>query len=459
MKNLLSVMALVLALGGQAIGADYMTPEQIQRIWGEDAKEVMPATFLPRVLDFQDMIDQYAEASAFIRSLQYTASDTNIGGLMEAEHLLSIIQTDNTSEAIWIWSRYFQVTGDTQYYQNTLNAWHYLYNWPAWREEGGGNPSSGYYRFYVGGWGLLAEKIYRDVYGSDFFRVYADSVADYMVSHSLTFGMLNVMVYSWAMGCLYIYGEDIGNQDYMDHADSVSTLLKEWVEVNPQFRLSAEQWAMSGGATFWGLMNSYFAAHPEEAFDWATQNAPYLDTLDTLGEWHLAHNAWYALGHWTAFDVTGDSTFYYNHAFLTDTLIVQDGDNDGGIPAAFADADTMDQSWCTAYLGFMCLNPLLPPATAVGDGNAAIPTDFIRVVNYPNPFNDRTKIMFSGFPSGEMKAEVFDLLGRRIQIINPGRSRGSGVIDWYAGEAASGIYFIKLSSSGKGGVARAILIK
>ena len=103
MKRSLLGLLLILALAGQATGADYMTPEQIQRIWGEDAKEVMPATFLPRVLDFQDMIDQYAEASAFIRSLQYTASDTNFGGLMEAEHLLSIIQTDNTSEAIWIW--------------------------------------------------------------------------------------------------------------------------------------------------------------------------------------------------------------------------------------------------------------------------------------------------------------------------------------------------------------------
>ncbi|MBD3169265.1 MAG: hypothetical protein GF307_07260, partial [candidate division Zixibacteria bacterium] len=177
----IAMVALISALFcGQALAADYMSPEEIERIWGDGTEERVDYKVQPRSMDALDVMEDYAEAAAFIQSLQYLEPDTNFGGMMEAEHLLDIIQTDNTSEAVWIWCRYYELTGDNQYYQNVLNAWEYINNWPAWREEGGSNPSNGYYRYYVGGWGLLAEMIYRDVYGSDTFRVYADSVADYM---------------------------------------------------------------------------------------------------------------------------------------------------------------------------------------------------------------------------------------------------------------------------------------
>ena len=334
-----------------------------------------------------------------------------------------------------------------------------MLRWPAWREEGGSHPSSGYYRYYGGGWGLLAEMMYRDAYGTDTFRVYADSVADYMITHRLRLGPLNTMVLSWAMGCLYLYGENTGVQDYINYADSASTEIKAWIEGAPFARLNQENWAMSGGASLWGLVNSYFKLHPDEAFAWVTENAPYLDTLVTGGSWHLAHNAWYALGHWMAFEITGDSTYYYNHAFLTDTLLAQDGDDDGGIPANFEDNDDMDQSWCTAYLGFMCLNPLLEPQTSVQDDTKPLPYEYLIVNNYPNPFNNSTNISYSGFPSGNLKAEVFDILGRRVDVIYNRVSPGSGLINWDASGFSSGVYFIRLSSPGSNGIARAVLIK
>ncbi|MBD3169069.1 MAG: T9SS type A sorting domain-containing protein, partial [candidate division Zixibacteria bacterium] len=326
-------------------------------------------------------------------------------------------------------------------------------------EEGGSNPSNGYYRYYVGGWGLLAEMIYRDVYGSDTFRVYADSVADYMVNHYLTLGTTNIMCYAWALGCLYQYGLDVGNQDYITYADTMSAAIKDWIEVAPSVRLNREVWAMSGGALVWGLANSYFQAHPENYYQWMLDNGQYLDVIDTLGDWHIAHNAWYAIGHWTVFKATGDSTYYYNHAFLTDTLLVQDTDEDGGIPAEFTDTADMDQSWCTAYLGFMCLNPLISEMTGIGDDNRVVPDNYVLVRNYPNPFNSSTKIEYRGFPEGKLHADVYDIMGRRVDRIYDSYSSGSGFIDWDAGGIASGIYFVRLHGLGVSGITRAVLVK
>lgn len=469
MKKLCIII--LLAVSGTVYAADYMTPEEIDRIWGDSEATEMRQTGISihpktrigirmdRPGNICDIIDEYAQAAAFIQGMQYLEPDTNFGGIMEGEHLPDIIQTDNTSESVWIWCRYYQLTSDNQYYQNILNSWQYMTNWPAWREEGGNSPLFGYYRYYVGGWGLLAEMIYRDTYSSDTFRVHADSIADYMVENYLVINNQNAMVYAWAMGCLYLYGIDVNNQDYITYADTTSAMIKAWVDEDPGTRLNFERWAMSGGAFAWGLDQSYFTVHPEERFDWFTANAIYLTVLDSIGDWHLAHSAWYAIGQWTAFDATGDSMYFYNHAFLTDTLLAEDGDNDGGIPAEFGDTDDMDQSWCTAYLGFMCLNPLLTPPTPVDEPQENMPTDYIVISNYPNPFNSQTTIRYSGFDKGMLTAEVYNLLGRQVNTIYDGPTEGSGAISWNPVDLASGVYFLRLSSGGLNGTIRMAFIK
>ncbi|MCP4631420.1 MAG: T9SS type A sorting domain-containing protein, partial [candidate division Zixibacteria bacterium] len=224
-------------------------------------------------------------------------------------------------------------------------------------------------------------------------------------------------------------------------------------------RLSREQWAMSGGATMWGLLNSYFLVHPEEAFDWVTENAVYLDTLDTIGSWHMAHNAWYALAHWGAFQVTEDSTYFYNHAFLTDTLWLMDTDDDGGIQAEFDDTENMDQSWCTAYLGMMCFDPLLTPGTFIGDYRENLPGNFAAASNYPNPFNSSTNIRYRGFPQENITVEAFDILGRKVDTVFDGLAERSGLLNWNASGFSSGVYFLRVSGIDRSAVTRAILVK
>lgn len=340
----------------------YMTPEELRLLrLQEEAYERLPVVrpaHTPRITDFEE---DYNRAALFLKTLQVMEPGPVFGGMREAEHMLNIIQTDNTEEAVWIWSRYFELTGDESIIQNIEDAWTYIWNFPSWREEGGSHPSYGYYRYYVGGWGLLAEMKYRQVFGDSSHRAYADSAADYYLQNGLNheYNTLNLMVKAWAMGCLYLYGEEVGNPSYTFHADWEATRMKAWVEADPSHRLALEDWAMSGGAVVWGLANSYFRANPDQAPAWMATYAPYMKTFDPSGSWVLAHNAWYALGHWTAYRATADLVYRDNHHFLTDTLLAQDGDLDGGIPAHFDDSDDMDQSWCTAYLGFMSLNPLV----------------------------------------------------------------------------------------------------
>lgn len=340
----------------------YMTPEELRLLrLQEEPYERLPLLRPPHTSRITNFGEDYNRAALFLKTLQVMEPGPDFGGMREAEHMPDIIQTDNTEEAVWIWSRYFELTGDESITQNIADAWTYIWNFPSWREEGGSHPSYGYYRYYVGGWGLLAEMKYRQVFGDSSHRAYADSAAEYYLQNNLNheYNILNLMVKAWAMGCLYLYGEEVGNPSYTFHALWEATRMKAWVEADPSHRLALEDWAMSGGAVVWGLANSYFRANPDEAPAWMATYAPYMKTFDPSGSWVLAHNAWYALGHWSAYRATADLVYRDNHHFLTDTLLAQDGDLDGGIPAHFDDGDDMDQSWCTAYLGFMSLNPLV----------------------------------------------------------------------------------------------------
>ena len=67
------------------------------------------------------------------------SSSANFGGIIEAEHLPTTIETDNTQEAIWVWTRWHELTGRDDYRTNIRRAWHYVMTFPAYR-EGSGSP-------------------------------------------------------------------------------------------------------------------------------------------------------------------------------------------------------------------------------------------------------------------------------------------------------------------------------
>lgn len=92
-------------------------------------------------------------------------------------------------------------------------------------------------------------------------------------------------------------------------------------------------------------------------------------------------------------------------------------------------------------------------STDVTDGGYAIPGQFSLGQNYPNPFNPETKIAFNLEKAGDVHLEVFDILGRKVTTLQSGfLGAGQYEFTWYGvdnsgRQAASGIYFYRLSSS------------
>jgi hypothetical protein len=312
-------------------------------------------------------LENLAEAAAFIATLQVDDPDSvDFGGMREGEHLPDIIESDNTQESIWVWSRYHALTGETTFDGNVEAAWQYIMNFPAYNEEGGTGPL-GYYRVYNCAWGLWATMGYEQATGDADYRDYGDSCAVYLMTYPLDiwtgvfpYNTLNGLVQSWAAGTLYRYGVYRDDSSIKQAASLMGRDVKDWVEDNPGRGLSRENWAMSGGATMWGLLNSYFCRRPDLAADWLGAYASYLKVFDEDGPLNTAHNMWYALGHYAVWDALGTAGRKVNHRLLVEAMMGLDGDDDGGIPAQTDEPDTTDQSWVTNYLSFMGLDALVP---------------------------------------------------------------------------------------------------
>jgi hypothetical protein len=398
--------------------------------------------------------------------MQVTDSTANFGGIREGEHLLDIIQSDNTSESIWLWSHYYRLFGLDTYHSNVDAAWDYIMLHPAYNEEGDDNPITGYYRRYNCSWALRAVMEFGDVYGDPTYAAYGDSCASYLCHHPMKLNglagaarRLNGSIMGWAVGNLYEYGEYVGNPTYTFKALAMADSLQDWVDANYN-KLHWKEWAMEGGSVMWGIVHSTFAADPTNAQAWVAASAPYLDTevLPTDGAYQNAWRGWAALGQSTATEVLDSPTYgaYFKH--LADTLVANDGDNDGGIPVLDADPDTYDQSWVTNYLAFMCMDRSIatagtPPATGLEPG--------LKVVASPVPSVGLPSLAFSLTRASSVTVSIFDAAGRRIaeQVagpLGPGFHRVDLARSDGWRDTSPGIYFYEVRTSDR--VARGKLV-
>ena len=309
-------------------------------------------------------VHQFFKTCDFIKGLQVSDSTSpDFGGLIEGENAMNIVQTDNTQEAIWVWSRYREITGDTTYDKNIRRAWIYVLAHPAYNEEG---TESDYYRVWNSGLALFAEEKYREVTGDSTYISYADSCIGYMFHHPLPFigvssyyGRLHPKVTSLAAGMLYQYSKKNNIQQGIDTALAYGERVISWLEENPLQNLNDEIWAMSGGTAVWGLTRSVFDADSSRGREWLYTYLPLMKYLALQGEWDNSWNIWYA----NAYNFSGRIMKFYRyrlyHHSLTDSLLVQDRDNDGGVPPTKGDSQNGDHSWVSAYMVFMGFQGLM----------------------------------------------------------------------------------------------------
>lgn len=458
MRWILLTAAVILAAAGTVQATPYWSPEKIRAM--EEA-EIQPGLGSHEFLTWQgeryDYLLELQRVAAFITSLQVMdPADSNYGGLREGEHMLNVIQTDNTSELIWVLSRYRELTGDTQYDNNVQAAWVYEMNFPAYLEEGGSAASTGYYRVYNCGWAIRAEMKYREVFGDDTYLAYGGICATYLAEHSLMmvadnfYSIVNPTVLAWAAGNLYAYSMEQSNAFWRERAVRRGNKVKGWAEDDSTL-LGAEKWAMSGGSVMWGVLNSYYQEYPESTQIWASAMAPYMDTYSDPGNFQNAWNGWYALGHLAAWQVLYDAGHLATHQALTDTLLFEDADDDGGVPAQPADADTMDQTWVSNYLAYMGLSPLFG-TTEVAMLEPVTRSNLVLEANWPNPFNPNTNIAFDLPRAERVSLRVFDVQGRLVRtLVNGQTPEGRKIVQWNgldnAGRPVSpGVYFCSLNT-------------
>ncbi len=288
----------------------------------------------------------------FLVSMQFTGAGPNNGGMIEGESGgdQNIIETDNTQEAIRVWSQYAIWTGDTATYHASIDrAWAYCWRYPAWNEGG----SFSYYSAHNCGWGFEALQRYREAYDDTSQNIYGDNCAAWMVSNPLNLNLLNAAAEGLGLGGMYSHAVYRARQDWINHTVTRGRVLRNWVQQQPT-RLAQEDWALCGGTLFWGIASSLFAAYPDSGVIFLNQYGSNLQVWESNGSWNHSYNAWYANAHHRAFELTGDSTYWNNAVYIGDSLIGLDTDEDGGIyPGRAAYSPANDHSWVSAYMGWM----------------------------------------------------------------------------------------------------------
>jgi hypothetical protein len=98
--------------------------------------------------------------------------------------------------------------------------------------------------------------------------------------------------------------------------------------------------------------------------------------------------------------------------------------------------------------------------TSIDEYDIAKPGHFVLFNNYPNPFNSSTTIVYDLPNRADIKVEIFDMLGRKLETLSSGYfNAGRHKMIWNADGYPSGVYFYKIESEGYSKIKRCLLLK
>jgi serine protease AprX len=109
------------------------------------------------------------------------------------------------------------------------------------------------------------------------------------------------------------------------------------------------------------------------------------------------------------------------------------------------------------YFGWGMVDALkaVQGTSSSGNGNGAIPTEFVLRNNYPNPFNGSTAIIIDAPSEQKMELAIYNLLGQKVRTLYQGNSvPGMSTYYWRDGldddnnHVATGIYICRLNVAG-----------
>jgi glucosylceramidase len=122
-------------------------------------------------------------------------------------------------------------------------------------------------------------------------------------------------------------------------------------------------------------------------------------------------------------------------------------------------------------LGDQKIKPIIPAnsfstfiitksGSAIQTNSGTLIHEYILYDNYPNPFNPATIIKYNLAKPGNVKINVYNNLGQKIEtLINEYMSSGRHQVEFQAANLASGLYFYSLESGGFYNVKKMIILK
>jgi MYXO-CTERM domain-containing protein len=368
-----------------------------------------------------DITARLSKIASFEKSMQYLGScdagaegadagaqgdgACEYGGIIEVQsgpgH--AIIESDNTQEAVWIWSWDKQLNGETQYAPQITNAFQFLSVFPGWLKwEETGDPGPDYYSIYNCGWGVRAVVEYEAAWGDMSHHAYGTMCAEHIATYAKTIAqtgtLINVATASWAASGLWIWGTAENDASMQAQAVAIGTVAKAWIDAQPS-RVSSQTWAVTGAAVYDGVIHSYMEANPSELSAWVQATAPklggWIDESQPVSpedwtDWRNAHNAWNMLAQFDTGTVLGEGATGPHNATAVSIygkIVAQDTQDNGGIPGSQQLDNSMeDETWITAYFAYFGMRPLLadmeldagaPDSGAAPDGSAGDATPLI----------------------------------------------------------------------------------
>jgi len=88
-----------------------------------------------------------------------------------------------------------------------------------------------------------------------------------------------------------------------------------------------------------------------------------------------------------------------------------------------------------------------------------IPSNFDVAQNYPNPFNPTTTIDFSIPVNADVAMTIYNVNGQKVTSFSGTFEAGIHSFEWDASQAASGVYFYRLSAGDFTAVKKMVLMK
>lgn len=158
-------------------------------------------------------------------------------------------------------------------------------------------------------------------------------------------------------------------------------------------------------------------------------------------------------------DLISDQSFANGPNLIMETTInFQVGSTSGTFPIGYASTKNTsdmllinqedfdnDAAWTDTSMNHMVT---ITGSSAVDEQIPGIPNEYNLSQNYPNPFNPATSFTYSLKQSGDVKIGVYDISGKEVKSLVDGfRSAGNYVVNFNAGDMASGIYYYRITTN------------